>query len=428
MTWGWPWPEAIFNMRPHPRDVTHRFLYCHGVAPIFWHNAGKPVSVRIAYVTESFPPDINGVAHTALRVAEHLANRGHEPLVIAPEPADGQPRPDRMLGYPVVRVPSFAVPVYRELRVGLPGPRLRAAVAEHNADLVHLAGPFVLGASGGAVARSLRVPTVAVYATDMAAYARTYHAGLPGQAICWRRLRRIHNGCDRNLAPSSASAEDLRAHGVERVWIWGRGVDTVRFDPAKRSAELRVQLAPRAEVIVGYVGRLAAEKRLDLLSGVAALPGVRLVVVGSGPAEAAARRALPGALFLGPQHGEQLATVYASLDVFVHAGPHDTFGNTLQEAAASGLPVVAPAAGGPIDLVDDEITGFLAAPFDAGAIAAAVAKLASDPVLRTAQGQGARRRMLGRTWSALGDELIGHYQAVLEGTVPRVRIPAGAPA
>ena len=398
------------------------------MAPIFWHNAGKPVSVRIAYVTESFPPDINGVAHTALRVAEHLANRGHEPLVIAPEPADGQPRPDCMLGYPVVRVPSFAVPVYPGLRVGLPGPQLRAAVAAHKADLVHLAGPFVLGASGGAAARSLRLPTVAVYATDMAAYARTYHAGLPGQAISWRWLRWIHNRCDRNLAPSSASAEDLRAHGVERVWIWGRGVDTVRFDPAKRSAQLRAKLAPHGEVIVGYVGRLAAEKRLDLLSGVAALPGVRLVIVGSGPAEAAARRALLGTVFLGPLYGEQLATCYASFDVFVHAGPHDTFGNTLQEAAASGLPVVAPAAGGPIDLVDDEITGFLVEPFDAGAIAAAVAKLAGDPALRTAQGQGARRRMLGHTWSALGDELIDHYQAVLEGTAPRVPITAGAPA
>jgi phosphatidylinositol alpha 1,6-mannosyltransferase len=398
------------------------------VATIFWHNAGKSVCVRIAYVTESFPPDMNGVAHTALRVAEHLVKRGHEPLIIAPEPADGQPRPDTMLAYPVVRAPSTAVPVYPGLRVGLPGPRLRAAVAAHKADLVHLAGPFVLGASGGAAARSLRLPTVAVYATDMAAYARTYHTGLPGQAITWRWLRRIHNRCDRNLAPSSASADDLRAHGVERVWIWGRGVDTVRFDPAKRSAELRARLAPHGEVIVGYVGRLAAEKRLDLLSGVAALPGVRLVIVGSGPTEAAARRALPGALFLGPQYGEQLATAYASFDAFVHAGPHDTFGNTLQEAAASGLPVVAPAAGGPIDLVDDGITGFLVKPFDASAIAAAVAKLASDPALRTAQGQGARRRMMGRTWPALGDELIEHYQAVLEGTAPRVPIPAGAPA
>jgi phosphatidylinositol alpha 1,6-mannosyltransferase len=384
--------------------------------------------VRIAYVTESFPPDINGVAHTALRVAEHLVNRGHEPLIIAPEPAGGQPRPDRMLEYPVVRVPSFAVPVYPGLRVGVPGPRIRAAVAAHPTDLVHLAGPFVLGASGCTAARKLRLPAVAVYATDMAAYARSYHTGLPGQAIAWGRLRRIHNAVDRTLAPSSAAARDLRAHGVERVFIWGRGVDTSRFDPAKRSAALRAQLAPGGEVIVGYVGRLAVEKRLDLLSDVAALPGIRLVIVGGGPTEAAARRALPGALFLGPQHGEQLTTLYASLDVFVHSGPHDTFGNTLQEAAASGLPVIAPAAGGPIDLVDDGVTGFLVTPGDAGALAGAVARLARDPALRAAQGQAARRRMLGRSWPALGDELIDHYHAVLEGTARRVPIPAGASA
>lgn len=384
--------------------------------------------MRIAYVTESFPPDINGVAQTALRVAEHLINRGHAPLIIAPEPAEGLARPDRLLGYPVVRVPSCAIPVYRDLRVGLPGPRLRAAVEEHRADLVHLAGPFVLGAAGCTVARCLRVPAVAVYATDMAAYARTYHTGRPGQAIAWHRLRRIHNAVARTLAPSSAAAEDLRAHGVERVRIWGRGVDTARFDPAKRSAELRARLAPSGEVVAGYVGRLAVEKRLNLLAPVAALPGVKLVIVGSGPAEAAARRALPGALFLGPRHGEQLAMVYASLDVFVHAGPHETFCNTLQEAAASGLPVVAPAAGGPLDLVQDGVTGFLVPPGDADAIASVTAGLASDPALRAEHGRAGRRLMLGRTWPALGDELIDHYHEVLEGTGARVPVTAGAPA
>jgi phosphatidylinositol alpha 1,6-mannosyltransferase len=360
-------------------------------------------------------------------VAEHLVNRGHEPLIIAPEPADGQPRPDRMLGYPVVRVPSLALPLYPGLRVGLPGPRVSAAIVAHGTDLVHLAGPFVLGAAGGTAAKRLRLPAVAVYATDMAAYARSYHTGLPGQAIAWGRLRRIHNAVDRTLAPSNASAEDLRAHGIERVWIWGRGVDTERYDPAKRSDALRAELAPGGEVIVGYVGRLAVEKRLDLLSDVATLPGIRLVIVGGGPCEAAARRALPGALFLGPQHGEKLSSLYASLDVFVHSGPHDTFGNTLQEAAASGLPVVAPAAGGPIDLVEDQVTGFLVTPGEPSTLAAAVARLVRDPALRAAQGQAARRRMVGRTWPALGDELIEHYQAVLEGTAPRVPIPAGAP-
>ncbi len=371
------------------------------------------MSVRIAYVTESFPPDVNGVAHTAVRVAEHLVSRGHEPLVIAPEPASGLDRPDRTFGFPVVRVRSVGLPVYPGFRVGLPGRAVREAIARHRPDLVHLAGPFVLGAGGCAAAQSLGLPIVSVYATDLPAYARSYHTGRVGQAVCWRRLRAIHNACDRTLAPCTATAADLDAYGIERVWIWARGVDSVRFDPAKRSAALRRQLAPGGELIVGYVGRLAAEKRVDLLAGVARLPGVRLVIVGSGPAEAAIRRAVPSALYLGQRGGEDLATIYASFDVFVHSGPHDTFGQTLQEAAASGLPVIAPAAGGPIDLVRDGVTGFLVTPGDAGALAAAVARLAADPVLREAQGLAARQMVLGRSWPVMCDDLIGHYGAVL---------------
>jgi phosphatidylinositol alpha 1,6-mannosyltransferase len=317
------------------------------------------------------------------------------------------------------------VPGYPGFRVGVPGPRVRVAVAAHGAELIHLAGPFVLGAGGCAVARRLKLPAIAVYATDMPAYARLYHTGPAGQAICWRRLRRIHNAADRTLAPSRATAAELLAHGFERVWLWGRGVDSIRFDPAKRSARLRAELAPTGELLVGYVGRLAVEKRLDLLAEVATLAGVRLVIVGSGSAEAAARRALPSAVFLGQRCGEELATIYASLDAFVHAGAHDTFGQTLQEAAASGLPVVAPAAGGPLDLVGDGVTGFLVAPGDAGALAAAVARLAADPALRAAQGKAARHMVLGRSWPARCDELIGHYRAVLDTTGRlRAEVPA----
>jgi phosphatidylinositol alpha 1,6-mannosyltransferase len=371
-------------------------------------------SVRIAYVTESFPPDVNGVAHTAVRVAEHLLCRGHQPLVIAPEPATGVPLPDRGFDFPVVRVRSVGVPMYPGFRVGLPGSRLREAIAAHRADLVHLAGPFVLGAGGCAAAIAQQVPIVAVYATDLPAYARAYHTGVVGQAVAWRRLRRIHNAADLTLAPSTATAADLRAHDIERVQVWGRGVDCRRFDPAKRSEQMRAELAPGGQLLVGYVGRLAAEKRIDLLAQVATLPGVQLVIVGSGPAEAALRRAVPSALFLGQRGGEHLARIYASLDVFVHAGPHDTFGHTLQEAAASGLPVVAPAAGGPIDLVRDGITGFLVRPGDAAAMAWAVARLAEDPALRVAQGLAGRQMVLCRSWAVMCDELIGHYVDVLE--------------
>jgi phosphatidylinositol alpha 1,6-mannosyltransferase len=367
---------------------------------------------------------VNGVAHCVLRVAEHLARvRGHQPLVIAPEPARSVPRPDRDLEYPVVRVPSLPMPGYPGFRIAAPGSRLRAALAGHGTELVHLASPFVLGTSGAVAAGRLGLPVVAVYQTDMPSYARAYRFGPAGQAAAWSRLRRIHNAAARTLAPSTAAAANLHAHGIERVWLWGRGVDTLRFDPAKRSDRLRAELAPGGEVLVGYIGRLAPEKRVELLSQVATLPGVRLVIVGSGPAVGAARRVMPGAVFLGQRHGEELASIYASLDLFVHSGPHETFGQTLQEASASGLPVVAPAAGGPIDLVDDGVTGFLVPPGDPGALAAAVAKLAADPALRVAQGRAARQKVLGRTWQALGDELIGHYEAVLETASP-VEVPA----
>ncbi len=371
------------------------------------------VSVRVTYVTESFPPDVNGVAHTAVRVAEHLLSRGHEPLVIAPEPARGVPLPDHQYSFPIIRVPSVGLPIYPGFRVGLPGNRVRAAIAEHGADLVHLAGPFVLGAGGCAAAIREHVPIVAVYATDLPAYARTYHTGTIGEAIAWHRLRKIHNAADLTLSPCTATATDLRAHGIERVAVWARGVDCVRFDPAKRSEDLHARLAAGAELVVGYVGRLAAEKRVDLLAPIADLPGVRLVLVGSGPAEAAIRRTIPSAVLLGQRGGEDLAAIYASLDVFVHAGPHDTFGQTLQEAAASGLPVIAPAAGGPLDLIRDGVTGFLVKPGNAGALGEAVATLLADPVRRAAQGAAARQMVLGRTWPVMCDQLLGYYADVL---------------
>jgi phosphatidylinositol alpha 1,6-mannosyltransferase len=381
------------------------------------------VIVRITLITESFPPDVNGVAHCVLRVADHLVRQGHSLLVIAPRPPASLASPDRNLPYEVMRVPSLPMPGYATFRVAAPAVHLRAALVRHRTELVHLAAPFLLGAGGATAARRLGLPTIAVYQTDMPSYARAYHYGAPGQAIAWRRVRKIHNAAVRTLAPSSAAATSLHAHGIERVWLWGRGVDVELFDPSRRSQRLRADLAPDGEMLVGYIGRIAPEKRVDLLADVAALPGVRLVVVGSGPTEAAARRAMPGAVFLGQRHGEDLATIYASLDLFVHSGPHETFGQTLQEAAASGLPVIAPAAGGPLDLVDDGVTGFLVAPGEAGALARAVARLAADPVLRAAQGRAARQRVLGRTWQALGDELIGHYEAVLE-TARAVEVPA----
>ena len=380
--------------------------------------------MRVAIISESFPPDINGVAHSVVRVAEQLVARGHRPLVIAPEPASGTARVAGRFPYPVVRVPSVPMPGYPSFRLGLPSRRLTEALVGHGADVVHLASPFFLGARGSAMAQRLHLPHVAVYQTDIPAYAAAYRMRGIGEAAAWRWLRAIHNGADRTLAPSTASATALHAHGVERVWLWRRGVDTVRFDPRHRSAGVRRALAPNGEVLVGYVGRLAVEKRVDLLAPIAKLPGVRLVVIGGGPAEPMLRKALPGAVFLGPRQGAQLARLYASLDVFVHSGPYETFGQTIQEAAASGLPIVAPAAGGPVDLVVDGVTGYLVPPLSADALADAVSSLVVAPDERRAMGLAARTAVLTRSWSAVVDQLVGHYTAILGG----VPVPAAVAA
>ena len=365
--------------------------------------------MRVALVTESFLPDVNGVAHSVVRTAEHLLRRGHEPLVIAPQPAGGE-RAD--VPYPVVRIASLPMLGYPDFRLGLPTPALTAALRGHAAEVVHLASPFVLGAWGAIAARAQRLPIVAVYQTDVAAYARAYRVGMTERAA-WHWIRRVHNKADRTLVPSTESAAALDAHGVRRVHLWRRGVDDRRFHPRHRDPGTRAALAPGGEVLVGFVGRLAVEKQVELLAETSRLPGVRLVIVGDGPAAPSLRRALPEATFLGVRHGAELARLYASLDVFVHTGPYETFGQAVQEAMASGVPVVAPAAGGPVDLVRHGRTGLLVPPFEAAGFTAAVAELAADPARRAEYGAAGRREVEGRSWSAVGDELIGHYRAVL---------------
>ncbi|MFE1955710.1 glycosyltransferase family 4 protein [Streptomyces sp. NPDC059524] len=366
--------------------------------------------MRVVIVTESFPPDLNGVAHCALQTARHLAARGHDPLVVAPATAAGS-EADAGAPCPVVRVPSLPLPGYPQVRVALPSRRIAQALVAHRAELVHLAGPFVLGVRGMAAAARHRVPAVAVYQTDLAGYARTYMGA--GEGTAWRRLRSVHAAADRTLAPSSAARRDLEAHGVPRVRLWPRGVDSVRFRPERRDPALRARLAPGGELLVGYVGRLAPEKQVELLARTCALDGVRVVVVGDGPSETPLRAALPGAIFLGRRTGDELARLFASLDVFVHTGPYETFCQTVQEAMASGVPVVAPAAGGPLDLVRHGGTGLLVPPGDADAVRDAVWSLAADPALRAAYGSAGRAAVSGRTWEAVGDQLLEHYAEVL---------------
>jgi phosphatidylinositol alpha 1,6-mannosyltransferase len=386
--------------------------------PRLIHRVCDRHGVRVAVITESFLPHVDGVTNSVCRVLEHLRTRGHDALVVAPAPGPGpagrSATPTSYAGAPIVWAPSSPMPGYPSFRFARPWPGLPGVLRAFDPDVVHLAAPAGLGAQAAYAARRAGVPSVAVFQTDIAAFAARYGLAAAERSI-WRWLATVHRLAARTLAPSWPVVDMLVREGVHQVARWSRGVDLERFNPAHRDPELRARLAPAGEVLVGYVGRLAREKRVDLLAAVPRGAGVRLVVVGDGPMRPALERRLPDAAFLGFASGRELSAAVASLDVFVHTGVHETFCQAAQEAKASGVPVVAPAAGGLLDVVEDGRTGLHYRPLDGDGLAAAVSRLLLDPELRGSMGTRARESVAGRGWNAIGDELLGHYRDVLGG-------------
>ena len=348
---------------------------------------------------------MNGVTGSILHVLRHLERAGHDALVIAPKA--GEVTGD-LHGARTALLRSVPLPSYPEVRVVFARTaRLTALLRAFAPDVVHLASPFVLGWQGIGAADALRIPSVAVYQTDVIAYAEKY--GVPGgAAFAASHTARLHRRATLTLAPSAAALKRLESLGVDRLRHWGRGVDAERFRPDRRSAAWRSRVAP-GETVVGYVGRLAPEKQVEDLRALAGLAGVRLVIVGDGPARAALERSLPDAVFTGHLGGAELAEAMASFDVFVHPGESETFGQTIQEALASGVPVVATGVGGPVDLVRSSIDGWLYRPGDLADLRARVVDLVGDVAKRRAFGAAARESVQDRTWEAIGDQLIGHY-------------------
>jgi phosphatidylinositol alpha 1,6-mannosyltransferase len=301
-------------------------------------------------------------------------------------------------------------PKVTSLPLGVPRPRMVAVLRGFAPDVVHLASPALLGYGGVHAARYLGIPTVAVFQTDVAGFAESYGIGVMARAA-WAWTRHLHKRADRTLAPSTAAMENLAAHRIPRIHKWARGVDVTGFAPSARDDELRRRWSPSGKPIVGFVGRLAPEKHVERLAALAGRRDLQLVVVGDGVDRAKLQSLLPSAVFTGALYSDALARAYASMDVFVHPGEHETFCQAVQEAMASGLPVVAPNAGGPRDLVAPYRTGLLL-PVDEfeDKLADSVDHLIAE---RQRYSVAARRSVLGRTWPAICDELLGHYEDVI---------------
>jgi len=390
-------------------------------------------SLRVAAVSETWPPEVNGVATTAARFVDGLRQRGHQVQLVRPRQG-GADRPAAA----EILTRGMTIPRYPELRMGLPAKNALVRLwSFRRPDVVHIVTEGPLGWSALRAAEKLKLPAVSDFRTNFHAYSRHYGVGWLKRPIL-AYLRKFHNRTLATLVPTEAMRAELARLGFERLRVIGRGVDTQLFDPARRDQSLRASwgAGPEDPVLL-YVGRIAAEKNLPTLAAgceaaLAAAPRARLVFVGDGPARRELEARFPQALFAGVRIGADLAAHYASGDVFLLPSLTETWGNVTLEAMASGLAVVAYDYAAAAEVIRHAVSGLLAPYGDGPAFAAQAAALVGDPARARRMGERARRDALGRGW----DRLVNDLEAVLAAAAgqamtneaPAMRAPSAAPA
>ncbi len=392
--------------------------------PTVEHGALPPrqTLLHVALVTETWPPEVNGVAATVSRVATGLRVRGHAVQVVRPRQldADVQPAADALRERcDDVLMPSWPIPRYPELRMGLP---CKQALLRHwtlrRPDVVHIATEGPLGWSALQAARQLRLPVVSDFRTNFHAYSRHYGIGWLGRPVM-AYLRSFHNRTACTMVPTDQLRHALQADGFRNLHVVARGVDTQQFDPARRSDVLRASWgAGPASMVALCVGRLAPEKNLDtVLAAVAAMriddPGLKLVFVGDGPEKQRLMQACPDALFAGLRRGEDLAAHYASADVFLFPSITETFGNVVPEAMASGLAVVAYDHAAAGQLIRHGGNGLLARYDDASEFCRVARGVARELPLLRALGLQARATAGQLDWGCIVQAVEDQYGAAI---------------
>ena len=370
--------------------------------------------MRIAIFTEVFLPKIDGVVTRLLGTVDELAALGHEAVIFAP----GHP-PARYAGFRVHTVRSVAFkPWYPELRVGLPTHAIAETMEKFQPHVVHSVNPVWLAAYGAMAAKRRDLPMLASFHTNVPQY--TQRLGLEwitdttSRWVTW-----LHNLAEVNVCTSAQMVDQAKEAGIQRVELWPKSVDTDRYSPGYASTAMRYRLTdghPEAPLLI-YVGRMSKEKDLEVLCDIFehVPPGTRLAMVGSGPYRAELEQVFAGTptVFTGYMSGHDLATAYASADVFVFPSTTETLGLVALESLASGVPVVGARAGGIPYAVDDGQTGLLFSPGDTKDLGVKVNRLLCDESLRKAMGNAGREVSLTYSWRSATEKLVEYYELAI---------------
>ncbi|BAY90610.1 MULTISPECIES: glycosyltransferase family 4 protein [unclassified Tolypothrix] len=369
--------------------------------------------MRIALFTETFLPKVDGIVTRLRHTVDHLQRHGNQVLVVAPEGGITEHKGAKVYG-----VTGFPLPLYPELKMALPRPAIGYALEEFKPDIIHVVNPAVLGLSGIFYSKILKIPLVASYHTHLPQYLQHYGLGML-EGVLWELLKTAHNQAELNLCTSTAMMAELTAHGIERVDLWQRGVDTELFHPSLASAEMRSRLSqnhPESPLLL-YVGRLSAEKEIERIKPILeAIPEARLALVGDGPHRQALEKHFAGTNtnFVGYLMGRELGSAFASADAFIFPSRTETLGLVLLEAMAAGCPVVAARSGGIPDIVTDGVNGYLFKPTAdiQGAITATVRLLQEKQECDLIR-QNARKEAEKWGWANATRQLQDYYEKVI---------------
>ena len=381
-------------------------------------------SLKIAVVTETYPPDINGVAMTLSRIVNGLVKNGHDILLIRPKHFKND-EPAARDGFQEKLVHGLPIPFYKQLRMGLPSKKELLRLWTYNRpDIVHIATEGPLGWSALQAAKKLRLPVSTDFRTNFHAYSNHYKIGWLSAAIL-SYLKKFHNAAHVTMVPTSQLEAELDAVGFQNLHIVPRGIDTQLFSPHKRSLRLREQWGANDQTTVMlYVGRLAAEKNLPLVIQSYAMAqkihnDVKLVLVGDGPLMSDLQNKYPEVVFAGFQTGEDLAMHYASADMFVFASQTETFGNVTLEAMASGLAVVAFNHAAASELIISGENGMLAAQNTEVHFEMAVQAILNNPFLMAESKINAVQTARNFSW----ESIVERTESVFFDVINRYRSP-----